>query len=46
MTPIRISVSLPKSVLEQIDAKARQAGYTRSGFLVRAAQAWGHENRS
>lgn len=38
MTPVRVNISLPKSVLEQIDAKAAAGGLTRSGFLARAAQ--------
>ena len=40
MTPIRVSVSLAKSVLDDIDNRAKQAGYTRSGFLAAAAQAF------
>ena len=39
-TPVRVSISLAKSTLERIDEKARQAGYTRSGFLAAAAQAF------
>ena len=39
-TPVRISVSLAKSTLDFIDEKAKQAGYTRSGFLTAAAQAF------
>ena len=38
MTPVRVNISLPKSVLEEIDAKAAAAGYTRSGFLATAAR--------
>ena len=38
MTPVRVSVSFPKSALAEIDAKAKQAGFTRSGFLAHAAQ--------
>jgi len=41
MTPVRISVSLPKAVLDGIDAKAKKAGFTRSGFLAHAAMAYG-----
>lgn len=40
MTPVRVTISLAKSVLDNIDSKARQAGYTRSGFLAAAAQAF------
>ena len=39
-TPVRISVSLPKAVLDEIDAKAHQSGLTRSGFLAQAARAY------
>lgn len=38
MTPVRVTISLAKSTLEEIDEKAKQAGYTRSGFLAKAAQ--------
>jgi predicted RNase H-like HicB family nuclease len=40
MTPVRVTVSIAKSILENIDEKARLAGLTRSGFLVTAAQAY------
>ena len=43
-TPVRISISLAKSTLAQIDEKAKQAGYTRSGFLAAAAQAFNPQN--
>ena len=39
-TPVRISISLPKSTLASIDEKAREAGLTRSGFLAAAATAF------
>lgn len=42
MTPVRVNVSLPKSVLAEIDAKASAFGYTRSGFLAKAAQQYQH----
>jgi predicted RNase H-like HicB family nuclease len=42
-TPMRVTVSIAKSILENIDAKARLAGLTRSGFLVTAAQAYSHK---
>lgn len=35
---VRVNVSFPESVLERIDAKAKLAGMTRSGFLAAAAQ--------
>lgn len=37
MTPVRVSVSFPKSVLETVDSRAAQCGMTRSGFLATAA---------
>jgi len=40
MTPVRVTISIPKSTLEEIDAKARLAGFTRSGFLSHAAKAY------
>ena len=38
MAPVRVSISLPKAVLEEIDAKADAGGFTRSGFLAKAAR--------
>lgn len=35
---IRVNVTLPEDVLREIDAFARGAGYTRSGFLALAAR--------
>lgn len=35
---VRVNVSFPETVLERIDAKAKLAGMTRSGFLAAAAQ--------
>lgn len=35
--PVRVNVTIPKGALDQIDAKAKQLGYTRSGFLTQAA---------
>ena len=40
---VRINVSLPKSTLAAIDEKAQLLGFTRSGFLVHAAQAYRQE---
>lgn len=40
MVPINVNVTIPKSVLEEIDRNAELAGLTRSGFLVAAAQAY------
>lgn len=46
MTPIKISISLPKADLEAIDAKARRLGMTRSGLLANAARVYsGGEGR-
>lgn len=40
LTPVKISISLPKADLEAIDAKARRLGMTRSGLMTKAAQAY------
>jgi len=37
MVPVRVNVTIPKASLEEIDAKAKKYGYTRSGFLAHAA---------
>ena len=37
MTPVKVTISLPKSVLDAIDVSAKNAGFTRSGFLAHAA---------
>jgi predicted RNase H-like HicB family nuclease len=39
-TPVRISVSLARSVLVRVDQKARQLGISRSGLLAAAALAY------
>ncbi len=36
--PVRVTISLPKNLLEQLDRKAKTEGFTRSGFLAHAAQ--------
>lgn len=36
-TPVRINISVPRGALEEIDDKAKAAGFTRSGFLTHAA---------
>lgn len=36
-TPVRINISVPRGALEEIDEKAKAAGFTRSGFLTHAA---------
>jgi predicted RNase H-like HicB family nuclease len=35
---VRVNVTLPSDVLEQIDARAESEGFTRSGFLAQAAR--------
>jgi predicted RNase H-like HicB family nuclease len=35
---VRVNVTLPEDILSQIDAFAEAHGYTRSGFLAKAAQ--------
>lgn len=35
---VRVNVTLPEDVLEQIDRYAADHGFTRSGFLARAAK--------
>jgi len=37
-SPVRINVSLPNHLVQQIDAYVAGHNYTRSGFLARAAQ--------
>ena len=33
----RVNISLPRRVLRRLDARARNAGETRSGFIARMA---------
>lgn len=40
MTPVKVTISLPKSILDELDAKAREGGLTRSGFVGRAVLAY------
>lgn len=43
-SPVRLNISLPANLLEQIDVYARRHGATRSGFLAMAArQAMEHQ---
>ena len=35
---VRINITLPADVLEEIDRRAEQEGFTRSGFLAQAAR--------
>jgi predicted RNase H-like HicB family nuclease len=37
---VRVNVTLPEDVLEQIDEYAQAHGFTRSGLLVQAAKKW------
>ena len=37
-SPVRLNISLPANLVEQIDAYARSHGSTRSGFLAQAAR--------
>lgn len=37
-SPVRLNISLPANLVEQIDAYARSQGATRSGFLAHAAR--------
>jgi hypothetical protein len=41
MVPVKITVSLPKAVLEEADKKAKSYGLTRSGLLAQAVRAYG-----
>ena len=40
----RVNISLQRRVLYRLDAKARRAGETRSGFIARMAVAGGVES--
>lgn len=40
MAPVRVNVSLPRVVLEDVDRKAKLAGMTRSAYLLAAVQAF------
>jgi predicted RNase H-like HicB family nuclease len=35
---VRVNITLPADVLSEIDARAEQEGFTRSGFLAHAAR--------
>ena len=35
---VRINITMPADVLDQIDQYAEREGFTRSGFLVQAAK--------
>jgi len=40
MVPVRLNVSLPRAILEEIDEATERMAMTRSGFLAAAAQAY------
>ena len=40
MAPVRVNVTIPRAVLGKIDARAKLAGMTRSGYLAAAAMAY------
>ncbi|MDR2488216.1 MAG: type II toxin-antitoxin system HicB family antitoxin, partial [Desulfovibrio sp.] len=40
LTPVKVTISLPKALLAAIDTNAGKYGMTRSGFLARAAEAY------
>ena len=42
MAPVKVTISLPKAILEEIDERAKALGFTRSGFLAHAAQSFSH----
>lgn len=44
MAPVKVTISIPKSILDEIDAKARECGMTRSGLISRAAMVYKTEN--
>lgn len=44
LVPVRINISIPRAALEEIDARAKLYGYTRSGFLAQAGQNWHPEH--
>lgn len=46
MTPVKITVSLPKAVLEEATRKAKTVGLTRSGLLAQAVQAFNPHSHS
>jgi predicted RNase H-like HicB family nuclease len=35
---VRVNITLPSDILEQVDRRAEQEGFTRSGFLAQAAR--------
>jgi hypothetical protein len=46
-TPERVNISLPRRVLHRLDAQARHAGETRSGYIARMAlEGPGHSARA
>jgi len=45
MVPVKVTISLPKAILADIDTKAKGYGYTRSGFLAAAAQSYHQDSQ-
>jgi metal-responsive CopG/Arc/MetJ family transcriptional regulator len=45
LTPVKVTISLPKAVLAAIDTSAGKHGMTRSGFLAAAASAFDNQQR-
>jgi len=41
MVPVKVTISVPRSALDEIDRKAKQYGFTRSGLIVHAAREYG-----
>jgi metal-responsive CopG/Arc/MetJ family transcriptional regulator len=40
MVPVRLNVSLPKSIVEEIDEVTERMAMTRSGFIAAASRAY------
>lgn len=40
MVPVKVTISMPRAVLNEVDEKAKLLGFTRSGFLAHAAKAY------
>lgn len=38
MVPVKVTISLPKAYLQELDSKAKIAGFTRSGLIAHLAQ--------
>ncbi|MDR3357556.1 MAG: type II toxin-antitoxin system HicB family antitoxin [Desulfovibrio sp.] len=42
MVPVKVTISLPRAVLEEADRKAKSHSFTRSGLLAHAVRAYGY----